>query len=102
ARVADIVVAATEGDHVSSRNIAEAGTALGQGIAIMANLFNPDRVIVGGDLAEAGELLLDPMRRAMELGSLGSALERLSLVRGELGRDAALYGALRMASQHSN
>ncbi|MEU0238768.1 ROK family transcriptional regulator [Nocardiopsis sp. NPDC006198] len=102
ARVGDLVGAAAEGDPGSRRIIAEAGTALGQGIAIMANLFNPDRVIVGGDLAEAGELLLDPMRRAMELGSLGSALERLSLVRGELGRDAALYGALRMASQHSN
>ncbi|MFD6095636.1 ROK family protein [Nocardiopsis flavescens] len=99
AGVEDLVGAARSGDPGCRRIIAEAGTALGQGLAIMANLFNPDRVIVGGELSEAGELLLDPMRRAMELGALGSALSRLELVRGELGRDASLYGALRMAAQ---
>lgn len=101
-RISDMVAAALEGDPGSRRIIAEAGTALGQGTAIIANLFNPDRVIVGGELAEAGELLLDPMIRAMELGSLESALERLEVVPSELGRDAALYGALRMAAQHVN
>ena len=54
-------------------------------------------VIVGGEIAEAGELLLDPMRRAMELGALGNALAELRLVPGELGRRAALRGALRSA-----
>ncbi|PDP84411.1 transcriptional regulator [Glycomyces fuscus] len=102
ARIPDMVAAAVGGDPGSRRIIAEAGTALGQGTAIVANLFNPDRVIVGGDLAEAGELLLEPMRRAMEMGSLSSALERLELLPSALGRDASLYGALRMAAQHAN
>ncbi|MFC9089798.1 ROK family transcriptional regulator [Nocardiopsis dassonvillei] len=101
-RIPDMVAAALEGDPGSRRIIAEAGTALGQGTAIVANLFNPDRVVVGGDLAQAGDLLLDPMRRSMELGSLGSALERLELVPSALGRDASLYGALRMAAQQAN
>ncbi|WP_444960490.1 ROK family transcriptional regulator [Nocardiopsis sp. M1B1] len=101
-RIPDMVAAALEGDPGSRRIIAEAGTALGQGTAIVANLFNPDRVIVGGDLAQAGDLLLDPMRRSMELGSLSSALERLELVPSALGRDASLYGALRMAAQQEN
>ncbi|WP_116247158.1 ROK family transcriptional regulator [Nocardiopsis sp. FIRDI 009] len=98
-RVADVVAAARSGDLGSRRVIAEAGTALGQGLAIAANLFNPDRVTVGGDLAEAGELLLDPMTRAMELGALGGAREDLTLVSGALGRDAALYGALWTAAR---
>ncbi|WP_435108179.1 ROK family transcriptional regulator [Nocardiopsis synnemataformans] len=102
ARIPDMVAAALEGDPGSRRIIAEAGTALGQGTAIVANLFNPDRVVVGGDLAEAGDLLLEPMRRSMELGSLGSALERLELLPSVLGRDASLYGALRMAAQQTN
>ncbi|WP_047871364.1 ROK family transcriptional regulator [Nocardiopsis sp. RV163] len=101
-RIPDMVAAALEGDPGSRRIIAEAGTALGQGTAIVANLFNPDRVIVGGDLAQAGDLLLDPMRRSMELGSLSSALERLELVPSALGRDASLYGALRMAARQAN
>jgi predicted NBD/HSP70 family sugar kinase len=102
AGVGDLVGAARSGDPGCRRILAEAGTALGQGVAIMANLFNPDRVIVGGVLAEAGELLLDPMRRAMELGALGSALSRLELLPGSLGRDASLYGALRMAAQSAH
>ncbi|MEU1900505.1 ROK family transcriptional regulator [Nocardiopsis dassonvillei] len=101
-RIPDMVAAALEGDPGSRRIIAEAGTALGQGTAIVANLFNPDRVVVGGELAQAGDLLLDPMRRSMELGSLSSALDRLELVPSALGRDASLYGALRMAAQQAN
>ncbi|RKS07900.1 putative NBD/HSP70 family sugar kinase [Nocardiopsis sp. Huas11] len=97
--VPDVVAAALEGDLGCRRIVSEAGTALGQGTAIIANLFNPDRVVVGGDLAEAGELLLDPMRRAMELGGLGSALGRLELVTSALGGDASLYGALLIAAQ---
>ncbi|ASU59302.1 MULTISPECIES: ROK family transcriptional regulator [Nocardiopsis] len=101
-RIPDMVAAALEGDPGSRRIIAEAGTALGQGTAIVANLFNPDRVVVGGELAQAGDLLLDPMRRSMELGSLSSALDRLELVPSALGRDASLYGALRMAAQQAS
>lgn len=94
----DVVSAALEGDPGSRRVIAEAGTALGQGTAIIANLFNPEMVVVGGELAAAGDLLLDPMRRAMELGTLGSALSDLRVVAGTQGTDAALRGALITAS----
>ena len=99
-RLNDVVASALRGDPGTRRIIAEAGTALGQGVAIMANLFNPDRVVVGGDLAEAGSLLLDPMRRAMELGTLGSALAQLELVPSALGEDAPLRGAL-LTATHS-
>lgn len=94
-----LVAAAHEGDPSSRRIVSEAGTALGQGVAIVANLFNPDRIVVGGPLAAAGELLLDPMLRAMELGTLGSALERVDVVTSELGEFAALYGALLVAAE---
>lgn len=94
-----LVAAAHEGDPSSRRIVSEAGAALGQGTAIVANLFNPDRVVVGGPLAAAGDLLLDPMLRAMELGTLGSALERVDVVTSELGEFAALYGALLVAAE---
>lgn len=97
-RLSDLLSAAEEGDPGSRRIIAEAGQALGEGVAIMANLFNPERVVVGGELAGAGDLLFAPMRSAMELGTLGSAMERMELVSSDLGADASLYGALRMAA----
>ena len=98
---ADVVEAALAGDPGSRRVIAEAGTALGQGTAIIANLFNPELVVVGGELAGAGDLLLEPMRRAMELGTLGSALADLRVSTSTQGPDAALRGALLMAARSS-
>ncbi|GLU48995.1 ROK family transcriptional regulator [Nocardiopsis ansamitocini] len=92
-----LIAAAVAGDPGCRRIVSEAGSALGRGVAIMVNMFNPQMVIVGGAIAESGELLLEPMRRAMELGALGSALADLQLVQGELGRRAALRGALRTA-----
>ncbi len=97
AALLDLIEAARQGDPGCRRIIAEAGAALGRGVAIVVNMFNPQMVVVGGEIAEAGELLLDPMRRAMELGALGNALAELRLVPGELGRRAALRGALRSA-----
>ncbi|PWV49275.1 putative NBD/HSP70 family sugar kinase [Nocardiopsis sp. L17-MgMaSL7] len=99
-RLREVVASALGEDPGSRRIIAEAGSALGQGVAIMANLFNPDRVVVGGDLAGAGDLLLDPMRRAMEMGTLGGALAQLELETTALGEDAAIRGAL-LTAAHS-
>ncbi|WP_067973869.1 ROK family transcriptional regulator [Nocardiopsis trehalosi] len=96
--VAELVRAAEEGDPGCRRVVAEAGTALGRGLAILANAFNPELVVVGGDLAAAGEALLAPVRRTMELGTLGSALADLRIVSGDLGDQAALRGALRLAA----
>ncbi|RCV52368.1 ROK family transcriptional regulator [Marinitenerispora sediminis] len=92
-----LVAAARNDDPGCRRIVAEAGAALGRGVSVVANTFNPQMVVVGGELAEAGELLLEPMRRAMEMATLGSALRQLRLVRGELGGRAALRGALRLA-----
>ncbi|PSK98211.1 putative NBD/HSP70 family sugar kinase [Murinocardiopsis flavida] len=93
----DVIAAADEGDPGCRRIIAEAGTALGRGVAVIANMVNPQLVVVGGELAAAGGLLLDPMRRSMEMGALGSALRDLRVTRSELGARAALRGALRNA-----
>ncbi|TDQ49596.1 ROK family transcriptional regulator [Actinorugispora endophytica] len=97
ATMPDLIRAALAGDPGCRRIIAEAGAALGRGVAVVVNMFNPQMVVVGGELAESGELLLDPMRRAMEMGALGSALADLRLVQGDFDTRAALRGALRLA-----
>ena len=45
--------------------IADAGRVVGRAVADLCNFINPDLVIVGGELAAAGDLLLDPMREAV-------------------------------------
>ncbi|MFD0773143.1 ROK family protein, partial [Streptomonospora algeriensis] len=89
---------AEEGDPGSRRVVAEAGAALGRGLGVLANTFNPELVVLGGELVEAGEALLERVRRTLELGTLGSALAQMGIVRGSLGDDASLRGALLLAA----
>ncbi|WP_017557584.1 ROK family transcriptional regulator [Nocardiopsis baichengensis] len=100
--VAELVAAAGAGDPGSRRVVAEAGTALGRALAMLVNAFNPEALLIGGELAEAGEDLMDPMRRSLELGALGSAVQRLTVARGALGAEAVLRGALMTAAASSD
>jgi glucokinase len=60
--VRDIINAAREGDEASRRAVSETGWWLGLGLASLSPLFSPDRIVVGGGIAAAGELLLESVR----------------------------------------
>jgi predicted NBD/HSP70 family sugar kinase len=92
---------AREGDPGARRVIADAGRAVGQVVAGLCNLFNPEMVVVGGDLSAAGELLLDPLRASIDRYALPAATEKLEVVAGELGERANLLGALALAIAQS-
>ncbi len=61
-----IVDAALEGDEQARQIIDRAFTYLGVGIANTINLLAPDRVVIGGGMTKAGQLLLDPVRAAID------------------------------------
>jgi hypothetical protein len=58
-------------------------------------------VVVGGDLGEAGELLLEPLREAVARDALPAAGDGLEIVAGELGERANLLGALSLVLMQS-
>ena len=60
-----VVVQAQAGDVGCRRVIADAGRALGRAVAGTCNLLSPERVLVGGELAQAGDLLLESVREAV-------------------------------------
>jgi glucokinase len=60
--VREIINAAREGDERSRKAVAETGWWLGLGLASLSPLFSPDRIVVGGGIAAAGELLLESAR----------------------------------------
>ena len=62
--------------------------------AAFCNNFNPERIVVGGELALAGELLLGPMRESISRHAIPAATEELTVVAGALGDRAELMGAL--------
>ncbi len=92
--VAEVVEAAQAGDRVCLRVLDDAGRHVGRALAMACNLLNPQRVIVGGDLRRAGELLLGPARDALARHALAGTASSTDLVAGELGSAAEVHGAL--------
>ena len=72
-RIRDLLQAAEAGDASSRRVIADAGRHIGVAAASLCNLFDPELIVVGGELAQAGEILLAPMRHSLERSALPTA-----------------------------
>jgi predicted NBD/HSP70 family sugar kinase len=100
--LARVLELAKGGDLGCARMIADAGAAIGRAAASLCNLFNPQRVIVGGSLSPAGDLLLDPLRNSIERFAIPSAAHDVKIVRGELGARTETLGALALVIAESD
>lgn len=89
-----MVALAQDGDPGCRRVIADVGRHVGSGVANLCNLLNPSRVVLGGDLADAGDLVLDPIRDSVARYAIPSAARQLSVLPGALGSRAEVLGAL--------
>lgn len=90
----DVTAAAAAGDPDGVALLADAGFWLGVGMAGITNAFDPAVIVVGGGLAAAGDLLLEPARQACAARVLGASRRTLPpVVLGELGAHAGLVGA---------
>lgn len=89
-----VVELAREGDPGCRRVIADVGRHVGSGVASLCNLLNPSRIVLGGSLAEAGELVLAPIRESVGRYAIPSAARQLSVLTGSLGGRAEVLGAL--------
>jgi predicted NBD/HSP70 family sugar kinase len=81
------------GDRGARRAVADAGAAVGNAIAAVVNVLNPELVVIGGDLAGAGEVQLDPLKTAIERRAIAPAVAAVRVTRGELGEKAEVLGA---------
>lgn len=88
----DIADAAQAGDAVALETFAETGYYVGLGIASIVNLLNPEMVVIGGGVALAGDLILDPIRRAARANAIKTMIDVCPIVPAELGDDAGIYG----------
>ncbi|HEU5159263.1 MAG TPA: ROK family protein [Streptosporangiaceae bacterium] len=94
ASVADLVNRAKEGNSFCRRSISEAGEHLGAGLGSVVNILNPDRIVVGGALSEADQLLLDPIQGELRISAMPAAVDRLSVVSTQLGGWASAWGGV--------
>lgn len=88
-----VVEAARAGDARAREALAEAGRWLGVAIANMAMVLNPERVVIGGGVAEAGELILGPAREEVGRRVRVPPVGRTEVVPAELGYEAGSIGA---------
>jgi predicted NBD/HSP70 family sugar kinase len=96
------IVDAAAGDSAACRRVlAEAGSAIGTAAANVCNLINPERIVVGGDLAAADDLLLAPLREAVERSAIPSAARDVEVVQGTLGQRAEVLGAVALGLRAS-
>jgi predicted NBD/HSP70 family sugar kinase len=92
--VARMLALARDGDLGCRRVIADAGRAIGQAVSMLLNVLNPELLVVGGDLAAAGDMLLDGVRESIARAALPSAAQAASVTAGVLGERAQVLGAI--------
>jgi glucokinase len=87
---------AVNGDALATEVVADAGRHLGVALASLANIFDPDVIVIGGGVAAAGELLIGPAREELQSRAL-DPMNGTPVKLAELGPDAGMIGAAAMA-----
>lgn len=95
------VAAAHAGDERALTGFAEIGSLLGIGIANMVTVITPDRVVIGGGTAAAGDLLLEPIRAEVERRVRTTAPDQVEIVTAALGIWAGSMGAAVHGAEHA-
>jgi glucokinase len=98
----EVVRLAKDGDEEAVDLLRVLGERLGIGIASAINLFDPEEVVVGGGVATAGDLLLEPARRAAQGYVLTGVGERTVIRLARHGVRAGVYGAALLAAQEAS
>ena len=88
-----VAKAAEAGDPVAKRIFEIVGEYIGIGLTSVINLLNPEKVIIGGGVAEAGDLLLNPIRKTIKERAMVVAGNAVEIVPAQLGNSAGVIGA---------
>lgn len=90
----DVASAARRGDLVAQEIISRAGSYLGIAIAGLVNLFNPRMIVVGGGVAQVGDLLLQPIRDTVARRSIQASARTVKINTAVLRRHSSAMGAV--------
>ncbi|KKC48553.1 MULTISPECIES: ROK family glucokinase [unclassified Paenibacillus] len=89
----EVIDAAKAGDEVAARIVNRAAYYLGRSMAATAVTLNPQRFIIGGGVAKAGDFLFDQIREVFAKYTQDQAKEGVEIVAATLGNDAGVVGA---------
>lgn len=89
----EMIALANQGEMVIQEIFAQSGNLLGQSIANLINIFNPERILINGEGVRAGNWLFDPMQAAIDEHTMPSLRQDVSILVEPLGDDAWARGA---------
>jgi glucokinase-like ROK family protein len=90
-----IAAAARDGDSVAGRILAEVSEHIGRGISYLLNVLNPEMIVIGGSVAQAGDALFEAVRASVARHAL--LPKGVEIVPSALGDRAELTGAVLLA-----
>ena len=88
-----VAQAALQGDAVAKRIYAKMGEIIGLGLTSVINLLNPEKVIIGGGVADAGDILFNPIRETIAKRAMPIQASAVEIVPAQLGNTAGVIGA---------
>lgn len=89
-----IIDSANQGDQFAIELLEEAGEYLAKGMSILIHLFNPETIIIGGEMAEAGNLITDPIQQKLNKYTMLRLKHDTRIQLSELKERAGLLGTL--------
>jgi glucokinase len=94
-----VAAAARDGDPLAQRAMAELATWLGKGLALVADIYDPEIVVIAGGVSESAPLFLDDARDHYKKMITGAGYRPLARIRtAQLGDDASMVGAAALAA----
>ena len=93
---------AQAGDPLSKAVVERVGNYLGLALSHIGNVMNPEKIVIGGGVSHAGDILLEPVRQAFEKYSFKRVRKSTKIHLATLGNDAGVIGAAWLIKNHLN
>jgi predicted NBD/HSP70 family sugar kinase len=91
-----VLQAAQRGDQFAIGLLANIGEHLGRGIAVLIHLFNPELIIIGGELTKAENYIVDPIQQNLNKFTIAKIRRDAQIITSSLGQNAGLMGTVAM------
>ena len=95
----DIAEAARAGDVIALQIMERCGTAFGEGLSILIDILNPERIVAGSIFTRCGDLLTGAMQRVIDREALACSAKACQIVPAALGEQIGDFAALSVASR---
>lgn len=93
----EVFTEAAKGDQVSNYILSETLSYLGMAVANCANIFDPDKIIIGGGITKGGSIVLDKINEEVKNRSLEPIYKNCKIEKAQLGDRAGVIGAVALA-----